>query len=336
MTMIKPSKYLLTFFGIFVLLGLSLLASSQKFLPLFLQHTVYYCESFLQSFSIQIPQSFGAFLLGFLALLVSFTLIKFVATYIKVTLFRNKLNQKLHKHKQFDQIVQKLDLSRKAFLVNDDRLFAFCHGIRHPGIYLSSGLFSIVNVNELEAILLHEKHHLEHKDALILLVAELTQSLFPFFPILSDLIHNYRTDRELSADHEVIQKMNDPAPLISILKKLLVAEPIPQFVLAPALADHETLEVRIKALTKKEIRFIKFGLLNVLVSVISIGVFVILTIAPVQAIEMHQHDSDVMMVCLQNDKCATWCKENQSVTPFSKAPNASYPHTPAIPMSPAQ
>lgn len=334
--MIRPSKYLLTFSGIFIFLGFSVLAFSQKFLPLFLQHTVYYCESLLKSFSIQIPQSFGAVLSSLLILIVSFTFLKFVTAYLKVVVFRNKLQQKLQKNKQFDQIVQKLGLSGEAFLVNEDRLFAFCHGIRHPKIYLSSRLLSMISANELEAILLHEKHHLEHKDALILLVAELAQSLFPFFPILSDLIRNYRTERELSADHEVIQRMGDSVSLVSILKKLLAADPIPQFALAPALADHETLEVRIKTLMKKEVRFIKFGLLNVLVSLISISIFVILTIAPVQAIEMHHQDSDVMMVCLQNDECATWCKENQSVTPFSKAPNASYPHTPVTPMSPAQ
>lgn len=334
--MIKPSKYLLAFSGIFVLLGVGVLVSSQKFLPLLLQHTVYYCESLLQSFSIQIPQSLGAVLLGLLALVISFTFIKFIVTYVKITLFRNKLHQNLQKNKQFDQIVSKLDLSGKVFLVNEDRLFAFCHGIRHPKIYLSSGLLSIVNTNELEAILLHEKHHLEHKDALVLLMAELAQSLFPFFPVLSDLIHNYRTERELSADSEVIQKLGDPASLVSILKKLLVAKPIPQIALAPALADHETLEVRIKALMKKEVRFTKFGLLNVLVSLTSIGIFVVLTIAPVQAIEMHDQDSDVMMVCLQNDECATWCKENRSVVPYSKIPNASYPHAPMAPMSPAQ
>lgn len=323
--MIKPSKYLLAFAGLFVLLGTGLFVTSQKFLPTLLQHTVYYCQTALSSFSMRIPGGIGAFLTGILVLIIGFAVTKILVSYIEVMSFRKKLHDQIQSNNVFNKLVNTLGLRGKALLVGNSKLFAFCHGIRHPKIYISTALFSITTQAELEAVLRHEKYHLEHKDSFILLLAEITRSLFPFFPLLSDLIHNYQIERELAADYEAVRGLGDTEALISVLKKLLTLEPVEQYAFAPALADHETLEVRIRALTKKNVRFIKFSFLNITFSILSIGIFTLLVSAPVQAIEMHDDDSDVMMVCFQNDACASWCKENRSVVPYSKAQNASYP-----------
>ncbi len=329
--MIRPSKYLILFTSVSAILGIAVFISSQKFLPILLQHTVYYCQSVLDSFSIHIPNGLGTLLTGLLLLVVSFTIAKFIITYGKVVFFRKKLHSKVQENRKFNQVTEKLDLSNRAYLVEDEKPFAFCHGIRHPKIYLSTALLLMVNVSELEAILLHEKYHLEHKDSFIMFLAELTKSLFPFFPLLSDLMLNFRIERELAADHEATQKLGNSASLISVLKKLLTIEPVQHYAFAAALADHETLEIRIKTLMKKGTYFMKFRPLNLLASALSIAVFVVLIVAPVQAIEMRDKESDVMMICLQSDSCAIWCKENQTVIPNSKIPNASYPSSPLTP-----
>lgn len=330
--MIKPSKYLLVFSSLFVLLGTGLFVSSQKFLPILLQHTVYYCQSALNSFSMRIPGGIGAFLTGMLLLLIGFAVTKLLVSYVKVISFRKKLHGRTQPNVAFNQLISTLGLRSKAFLVKNSKPFAFCHGIRHPKIYISTALFEMMNASELAVILRHEKYHLEHKDPFIMLFAEIAKSLFPFFPLLSDLIHNYRIEREIKADHQATHNLGNSKPLVSVLKKLLLCEPIGQYAFAPAFADHETLEMRIRALVNKDCYLMKFNLLNVFISILTVGVFMILVIAPVKAIEMHKEDSDAMMVCLQNDSCATWCRENKTVVPYSKAPNASYPHTPITPV----
>lgn len=329
--MIKPSKYLLAFASLFVLLGTGLFITSQKFLPILLQHTVYYCQSAFHSFSMLIPSGLGSLLTGALFILIGYAITKLATSYIKVMSLRKKLSIQKEPNGIFDQVLRTLHLQNKAFLVRGSKPFAFCHGIRHPKIYISTALFNMISISELKAILKHEQYHLEHKDSLIMLLAEIAKSLFPFFPLLSDLIQNYRIEREIKADQQATHGLGTSKSLVSVLKKLLFCEPIEQYAFAPALADHETLEMRIKALVNKDYYFMRFNLLNVFISIFTVGVFMMLVIAPVHAIEMHDDGKDVMMVCLQNDACAAWCRENRTVTPYSKVQNASYSNTPMTP-----
>lgn len=332
--MIKQSKYQVVFIGLSVLLGTGVFITSQKFLPIFLRHTVYYCQSLLHSFSVRIPNRLGTFLAGLLFLAVSFALVKLVIAYIKVVHFRKKLHSQIQDQTTFNQVISQMGLSRKAFLVSSEKPFAFCYGVRHPKIYISTAFFALVSQSELEAILRHEKYHVEHKDSFILLLGEVAQSLFPFFPLLSDLIHNYRIERELAADHEAVLGIGNSKSLISVLKKLLAFEPIEQYVYASAFADHETLEVRIKALTKKGIHYRRFSVVNIGLSIVSIGMFMALVGVPVHAIEVHSQETDVMMICLRNDACTTRCKENSTIVPYTQTPNISYPYSPVSHLSP--
>ncbi len=324
--MIKPSKYLLAFAGLFILLGTSVTLTSQKFLPLLLRHTVYYCQSILHSFSTRIPSGIGIFLAGALALAVGFALTNLLTVYLEIVHSRKKFQSQMQKNSIFSRLVNKLNLQGKAFLVPSKKPFAICYGVRYPKIYVSQTLFAIVNPKELEAILRHEKYHLDQKDSFTLLLAETARSLFPFFPLLSDLIQNFRIERELAADQAAVISMGSPKALISVLKKLLTVEPAERYALASALADHKTLEIRIKALTINYHRFSRFGLFNIGLSILSLGIFAVLVVAPVQAIELHDTQQDAMMVCAPGNECVRWCKENATVTPLmTKIPNASTP-----------
>ncbi|MBI3384701.1 M56 family metallopeptidase [Candidatus Gottesmanbacteria bacterium] len=329
--MIKPSKYFLAFASLFVLLGAGIFIVSQKFLPILLQHTIYYCQTALHSFSMRIPGGIGTFLTGLLFLLVGYAITKLMVSYVKVVSFRRKLHAQTRLDEVFNQLVDTLNLRDKAFLVSSSKPFAFCHGIWHPKIYISTALFNMMNTSELEAILRHEQYHLDYKDGLTMLFAEIAKSLFPFFPLLADLIHSYQIEREIKADYQATNGLGTSQSLVSVLKKLLLYEPIEQYVFTPALADHETLEMRIKALTNKDYYFMKFSMLNIVISILSIGAFMALVIAPVQAVKTHDYGNDVMMVCLQNDSCSAWCRENKTVFPYSKLSNISIPHAPMTP-----
>ena len=326
--MIKPSKYLLTFAGLFVLLGSGVLMASRKFLPLLFQHPVYYCQSVLHSFSLHLPDGLGVVLMGLLLLLMGYSAIKLMAVYIKINSMRKRLHLQIQTNKFFEQSLEQLHLTGQAFLVNDHKPFAFCHGIRNPKIYFSTALFNMVNASELEAILRHEQYHLKYKDSSIMLLAEVVKTLFPFFPLLTDLIRSFRIEREIAADYQAVSSLGTSESLISVLKKLLLYEQLEEYAFAPNLADFETLEVRIKALTNKNVHFRKLNLLNTLVSIASIGIFATLTMAPIQAIEIHDQKHDVMIMCLTNDQCVRGCQDNYNVNPMTLAPNASYVSTP--------
>ena len=90
-----------------------------------------------------------------------------------------------------------------------------------PKIYISTGLLSHLTKKELEAVLRHEQYHLENHDTFTMIVASVAHSLFPFFPLVSDLINKYRIDREIRADKFAVSKIGDQYPLVSVLKNFL-------------------------------------------------------------------------------------------------------------------
>jgi len=226
--------------------------------------------------------------------------IKLLTIYIKVQLSRKKLLRNCKSNTSFTMILENLQLTKKTYLIENEKQFAFCLGIRKPKIYISTALLSILNEREIEAVLRHERYHLHNRDTLIMLIASIGQSLLPFFPLLSDLLHNYRIEREIRADAKAIQGLGDEKPLISVLKKLLTT-PAYATVTVSAIADHDTLEPRIQALIKRDSHFKKFKVKHIFISLVSVFIMIIITLTPVQAMEIHHKGEDAMMLCPNNE-----------------------------------
>lgn len=308
--MIRINKNLAIFFSLTFLLGVSVLVFLQKFLPL-VSYTVYYCQSFLNSLSMPIPYYLGAipFLLFSVFLIIAAT--KLIVVYVKVQLFRKKLIATSKTNSSITYLLEKLQLIDNTYIVEDEKLFAFCLGIQHPKIYISTGLVGLLTSQESEAVLRHEQYHLNNKDTLTMLIASIGESLLPFFPLISDFLRNFRIEREIKADAQAIQGLGDSSPLISALKKLLVM-PSVATVIAPAIADQETLEPRIKALVKKNFRFREFKLKNILISLASVLVMSAITLVPAQAVEVHHQGENVVMICPHDNDCLNACREEYS------------------------
>ena len=322
----KINKDLVLFFGLFFLLTAGIVNASNKFLPLLLQHTVYYCESFIQSISLHIPYEVGVAFVGILLFSLFVVFLKLVVSYLKIYFLRKKITAQVYQSKRFNAVVKKLGLEKHAFLIKNTQPFAFCFGIRSPKIYLSTKLVSMMNTTEVQAILLHEQYHLEHRDSLVLLLASLIKLVFPFFPLFTDFIRNYKIDREIEADQQSVLALGTSQPILCVLRKLLLCEPVHILDGAPAIADYDTLEIRIHQLVQDtpSKKFKRFNIINIVLSSFTLIVLFALGVAPVQAIEIHNQKQDVMMVCLQDDSCAAWCKENQSVRPFSPQVRVSH------------
>lgn len=333
MSMKKINKSVLFFSTIPVLLGLLVTALIQKFHPIFLQKSVYFCEQTFHNVSLQIPPQVEVVttiaLIGFIAV----SGLKTLAFLLQSLKLQSILKTQGDSSPLFNKLTKELSLEQKVILVSYSEPFAFCFGIRHPKIYISTNMLSLMKKEEIKAILLHEKYHLDSNDSVTVVIASLTQLFFPFFPLLSDFLHNYKVNREITADRNVLRITGSADALISVLRKLLKT-PAPAFAPVAAIADYETLEPRIFALTKKTSPKWRFGIGKIILSVISIGILSATLLTPVEAVHMSTDKMDMTMVCLHNSDCMNWCKAHHTILPVSSEQmhkqNASYPYTPAM------
>ncbi len=293
--------------GLFLPLGILSFAALQKFLPL-LSHVTYYCESFINSHSMPIPYYLGIipFILFFAFLLVA--LVKLLIIYVKVQFFRKQLIHNNNRKTHVNYLIEKLHIKDKTYLVKNKRPFAFCLGIRDPKIYVSTGLIAILTSKEIEAVLLHERYHLKNRDTFTMLIASIGESLLPFFPLFSDVLRNFRIEKEIQADKTAIEGLGSSKSVISILRKLLTV-PETHLAIAPAIADYDTLEPRILALVKKDFRFRKFKLHRVLISIFSVVLLSLISFSPVHAVEIHNMGQDEMIICPHDNGCMNACQK---------------------------
>ncbi len=321
--MIKINRNLLNFTTLGLFLGIGVLVMLSKLIPLFLQKSVYFCQQFINSFSIQIPNQIGLGLLGIMFIILLLALKKFIFTFVEVRRLRSQLILHSKTNKTLGNILKKLHLQKNVYVVQSENSFAFCYGIRFPKIYVSTSLIEMMSKKELEAILLHEQYHLKNRDSLTMLIASFTQLLFPFFPLVTDFLDQYKINREIEADKEAVQKLGDSAPLILVLKKFLEL-PSPTIATAPAIADYDTLGPRIRALVKQEKNPLNLKISHAFISFFFIAIFGTMIITPVRAIEMHIPQQDATMLCLQGDTCAEWCKQHNTVIPYSNHSSQLY------------
>lgn len=322
--MIRINKNLIIFTSLIFLLGGSVLVFLQKLSPL-LSHTIYYCQSIINSLSMPIPYYLGAILFILLSVFLLIAVVKLFVLYIKIQLFRKKLIKNLKSNEGFILLLEKLTLTNKTHLIESEKQFAFCLGIRRPKIYISTNLVNTLTIQELEVVLRHERYHLKNRDILIMLVTSIGQSLLPFLPLISDFLHNYKIEREIQADKEAVRGIGDSYPLISVLKKLL-RTPSLTAIAVSAIADEDTLESRIKALVKKDYRFKKFKVKNVIISLVSVFIMGIIMLAPVQAVGIHHEGEDAMMICPHDDTCNV-CKQKYSINKKNYTEDVRYSPT---------
>lgn len=314
------NKNLALFSGLFLLIGALLLFTIQKFSPL-IGHVAYYCQSLLiDSNMIPVPNYLSIIPFAFLFIILATSVIKFLILNIKGQFLKFNLRSNVIADQSTNRLVKRLGLQDKVVLVKTDKQFAFCLGVRNPKIYFSTGLRSQLSIRELEAVLRHEQYHLEKHDTFIMIIASVARSLFPFFPLISDLIKKYRIDREIEADRFAIKAMGEQYTLISALKKLLVFPTVGTVVKA-SIADQDTLEPRIYSLVKKPYYRRQFKLRNLFITLLSTFILVAVISIPVYAQELHHEDHDVVMLCT-DDTCMNSCMSKKNLNKlYSEIPS---------------
>lgn len=306
----KIHNYLVAFAGTLLFLTFGHIVVIYKYFLVLVHRGLYYCQQMANSLNFQLPGEYGKILAGVLLLAIVFTLFKLLGSILNVFSFRKSiLNKKLKHHDNLMSLFVSLGIQEKVLIFTQAKPQAFCFGIRNPKIYISTGLIQLMTLNELEVILRHEKYHLEHKDTLTLLLASMIESLFPFFPVISDFIRVYRTDREVAADKAATTNAINKQSLKDVLRKLIQYEPDINPVFLPAMMSVDTLEARIRSMNVIDNTYKKIGLRNLGLSVLSLVALLGLIVTPVNAIELHSDGQDVVILCNDSANCESVCRK---------------------------
>lgn len=327
----KTSKHFVVM-GIFFVLLIGLLGILlQKYAPLLLHTTIYYCQEIITSINTNIfLQKSNMILLVPVLFILMLVGVRLTMTIAQLIIMARKLGrQKIpYSSSLLRKLTKKIDLNNKIVIIRNSQPIALCYGLFRPKIYISTGMLTITSPSELEVILKHEKHHLNHRDNLTIFFAHVIKNIFPFLPILSDLVSNFRIEREIAADRYAAEGSNHEF-VASVLKKLL-REPQPAFAYFPSFGEESTIQARIESLFFKKQFMSHYSTKNIVLSFFSILILLGLVITPVSAIELHVNGQDAIMVCVNNQQCAMQCKTSlQHIQNMSPSPNKSTPYSPA-------
>lgn len=290
------SKNLFTFSSLLLILTVTTLLFFRKYLALGINHTIYYCQTLLGTSLPSVPKEVNFMLAVSGLLLLVMILVKMTNTLLHIKVAQEKVRLEINLPKRLQILISNLNLAGKVKLVSSQTPFAFCFGLARPKIYLSSTLVKTMSPLELKAILIHERYHLEKHDSLALFIGKVSESLFPFFPIISDLIKNFRIKREINADNEAVRILGNKDVITNAIRKLLLTE-TPVVSYSPAFAEADTLEERILVLTgKKSTR--KLSLISAIFSATVFLSILGVVATPIFASEIHHDHTDAVVVCL--------------------------------------
>lgn len=123
--------------------------------------------------------------------------------------------------KRVVRLAEHLRLANRVDVVRAEQPYAYCYGLLRPRICLSIGLVHLLGDEELEAVLLHERYHLQNHDPLKIVLARTLGRAFFFLPVIGELGRCYALTRELTADRAVIGAQGHGRWLAAVLYKLI-------------------------------------------------------------------------------------------------------------------
>lgn len=119
-----------------------------------------------------------------------------------------------------DRAAAHAGLGGRVDLVDDVEPYSFTYGLAAPRVAVSTGLVDAVGVDELEAVLHHERYHVRSADTIKCVVARAAPSAFFFLPVLRHLRDRYLGGRELAADRAAVAATGDTALAGALVKVL--------------------------------------------------------------------------------------------------------------------
>ena len=300
-----------------------------KIFPLLSAKTLYFCQQLISNTLFQIPQTIPNTLVLILIIALALSSLSFLIQVWKTKrLVKKFLTNRIAIPKRIEDIANLLDLQNKIYVIDDRNVFSFASGIFSPKILITTGLIASLVDKELEAVLLHEKAHIENHDPFKMLFGKTVSMLFFFLPVFSEISKNMQASSEMLADWFVTINQREDTHLRNALKKILLT---PQVALAPvpSIASPDYLEIRIHKLVNPRVKqSFSLSLKSVITSFLFLilGIFVIQT--PVSAFSMENHKEEPSyFMCSSDNACRQECQHNAQ---------ASYVTTPEQLFSPAK
>jgi len=185
----------------------------RKYALLVINHFFEICIKVLTNFSASWMHYIGVFVLAMITILVlAFfirTLFSFIRTKMQIkslTDFRVvKIPQKVN------SICKKINLKQSNLIIIEKTDFhAFSFGFFFPKIVISTGMAKDLSDNELEAVLLHELHHLRNHHSLLFISWGIIASTLFFLPVVSDFVKRMKAVFEHEADQFAIKMQKTP------------------------------------------------------------------------------------------------------------------------------
>jgi len=85
---------------------------------------------------------------------------------------------------------------------------AFCAGALHPAVFVTPAIVDRLGAPELDAVLLHERHHADHREPLRRAFVKAATDVFFFIPLLSWWAERRLEESELAADRAAIARLD--------------------------------------------------------------------------------------------------------------------------------
>jgi Zn-dependent protease with chaperone function len=205
-------------------------------------------------------------------------------------------------------LCRKHQISHESLLVvKNTQPLAFAMGMITQKIVITTGLLKLLSQKELEAVLLHELYHVQHRHGLLLLCAEIISSTLAFFPILLDTLSNMKAHFELAADQFARSKQQTGRYVFSAIHQVVRTQSSPIF--TPAFSA-TIIEQRLQRLSNVPSQATRYTRASVFWTTLSVVTFLALALFPTQqyAAELApdvvagQHCDNILL-------CSTQCRD---------------------------
>ena len=137
-----------------------------------------------------------------------------------IALIRSLVSRRVASPRRVARLALELGLAGRVDVVADRRPFSFCFWFRQPRICLSTALVRRLELDELRAVLLHERYHLRHRDPLRVMIARYFAAGLYVVPVVDELASFYALQKEIAADEDAVAHVG-LGPLARALYKLL-------------------------------------------------------------------------------------------------------------------
>jgi len=181
-------------------------------------------------------------------------------------------------------VAESLGFAGRLRLVADTRPLAFCAGLLHPVVWLTTGLLEVLDQDALAAVLRHEGHHVRHRDPLKLLLVRALSDAFFFLPIVRDLGQAYEVHKELAADADAASSPAGQRGLARALLHILgngTAE-LASAAVGPLMLAHATgaTEARLHQLTQGTVPSLRLRRRRLLLTALALTLFLVVGMSP--------------------------------------------------------